>query len=714
MANAKQWRRSRALIAARLVGACALGVIAQIAVHMPQGYFGAADHVTRFGAAYALALTGLTALLLLAVRGRRRLSAWLAPAIPAVNIGLFLPALASDPLVAGLVVVFNAVLLAQQLFPARHLPLPVAPGQSAIESEVDARLERLWPALRNLGGASLALSVAVVGYRLSGHALAQGVCLVLAFSTLGVAFPLLRLLYREGRRSVLLIAAPVVASVIAAPWPWAMLSFLAVAQAVLLLVLVAQHQTTAEILRDFFDHPSRLIVVSFGGAILVGTVLLTFPVASAGPEAISPLDALFTATSATCVTGLVVLDTPVDFSPFGQAVILGLIQVGGLGIMTLSTFATVMLGGSLGLRGEQALGEMLDLQTAPSAYRLTRFIVLSTLAVEAVGAVGLAGCFAAAGAPVGDAIWRGVFHSVSAFCNAGFALQSDSIVMFREAPLPLLLHAALIVLGGLGFVVLAGVWTRFGTRVASRLGERVGRRVGWRTGRPVRRSRSTPLSVQARTVLVASGVLLVAGTVLFAACEWRRSLAGLSVGDRLVNALFQSVTLRTAGFNSVDFGGLGAATVLFMMLFMFIGASPGSTGGGIKTTTAVVLLAAIRSTTRRGESTTLSRREVPRDIVYRSLAIVVISVAVVVMGLFLLLLFEDQPFLDLLFEAVSAFGTVGLSLGATPALGPAGKLTIIAVMFIGRIGPLTLALLLGTGAERRVRFRYPETRLMVG
>jgi trk system potassium uptake protein TrkH len=215
-------------------------------------------------------------------------------------------------------------------------------------------------------------------------------------------------------------------------------------------------------------------------------------------------------------------------------------------------------------------------------------------------------------------------------------------------------------------------------------------------------------------VLAASGLLVAAGTVLFAACEWDGALGGLPAGDRLVNALFQSVTLRTAGFNSVDFGGLTSATVLFMMVFMFVGASPGSTGGGIKTTTATVLVAAIRSMARRGEHTTLFRREVPREIVYRSLAILVISGAVLTAGLFLLLLFEDQPFLDLLFETTSAFATVGLSLGATAHLGPAGKLIIIALMFVGRIGPLTLALLLGTGATRHVRFRYPETRLMVG
>jgi trk system potassium uptake protein TrkH len=217
-----------------------------------------------------------------------------------------------------------------------------------------------------------------------------------------------------------------------------------------------------------------------------------------------------------------------------------------------------------------------------------------------------------------------------------------------------------------------------------------------------------------KTVLAASALLVAAGTAIYAACEWQRSLDGLSVADKLLNALFQSVTLRTAGFNSVGFGELSAATALFMILFMYVGASPGSTAGGIKTTTAAVLLVAIRSAIRGGAPATLFDREVPRDVVLRSLAIAIISVGVVALGLFALLLFEPRPFLELLFETVSAFGTVGLSLGATPELGPAGKLTIIAVMFVGRIGPLTLALLLGTGAARRTAVRYPETRLMVG
>jgi len=679
--------REHHLLAARVTGAAALGIVAQIAVDMPGGYFGGADRITPWGAAYSAGLVALTLLLLAALARRWRSGMLLVPLILSLDIGVFVPPIGSDPLVSGIVVLWNLLLLAQFYFP------PGADdGSSHIvgASEVDVWLRRWSPAIRHLAAVSLVLTVAVVGYRLSGRLTAQLVCLALGYGVLGLGWPFVRMRWRAGSRKVSILAVPVAASLLFVGSPPAMLSWLAVAQALLLLVLVAQHQSAVEILRHFYDHPSRLIVLSFATVILIGTVLLTFPGAAAGPGAVSPIDALFTATSATCVTGLIVLDTPHAFSTLGHGIILGLIQVGGLGIMVLSTFATLMLGGTLGLRGERALTEVLDLPTADTAYRLTRFIVVVTLAVEAVGAVVLGVCYAVEGLPAGQAAWRGVFHAISAFCNAGFALQSDSVVMFQRQPGALLTFAALITLGGLGFAVLAGV-----ARLAAPGGPRL-------------------LTVQVRAVLAASAVLVAAGTLLYAAVEWDRTLAGLPWSDKLVNALFQSVTLRTAGFNSVDFAALAPATILVMIVFMFIGASPGSTGGGIKTTTAVVLLAAIRSTVRAGEPARLFEREVPVEIVYRSLAILVISGAVIAAGLFGLLLFEPLPFAELAFEVMSAFGTVGLSLGATPELGPVGKLFIIAVMFTGRVGPLTVALLLGRSAGRAIRVRLPESRIMVG
>jgi len=670
-----------------VTGAAALGIVAQIAVDMPGGYFGAADRITAWGAAYSAGLVALTGLLLAGLARRWPSSSLLVPLILSLDIGVFIPPVGSDPLVSGIVVLWNLLLLAQFYFPR-------VVGEGALRladaSEAEAWLHRWSPAIRHLAAVSLVLTVAVVGYRLSGRLTAQLVCLALGYGVLGLAWPFVRMRLRAGSRRVLVLAVPVAASLLFVASPPAMLSWLAVAQALLLVALVAQHQSAVEILRHFYDHPSRLVVLSFATVILIGTVLLTFPGAAAGRGAVSPIDALFTATSATCVTGLIVLDTPQAFSTAGHGVILGLIQVGGLGIMVLSTFATLMLGGRLGLRGERALTEVLDLPTADTAYRLTRFIVVGTLAIEAVGAAVLGMYYALEGLPASQAAWRGIFHAISAFCNAGFSLQSDSVVMFQRRPGALLVFAALITLGGLGFAVLAGV-----ARLAT-------------AGRP------QLLTVQVRAVLVASAVLVAAGTFLYAAVEWERTLAGLPWGDKLVNALFQSVTLRTAGFNSVDFVALAPATIVVMIVFMFVGASPGSAGGGIKTTTAVVLLAAIRSTLRAGEPARLFDREVPVEIVYRSLAILVISVTVVAAGLFLLLAFEPLPFAELAFEVVSAFGTVGLSLGATLELGPVGKLIIIVVMFTGRVGSLTVALLLGRSAGRGPRVRLPESRIMVG
>jgi trk system potassium uptake protein TrkH len=682
-------QRQRLLTTARLAGAAALGVVAQVAVDMPDGYFGAADRVTAVGGAYSVGLLVLVLIAVVALRRHRRLAGWLAPAIYSLNAAVFVPAVVSDPVVAGAVVVWNLVLVTQFLFPPppHGARTPRGPAEG-----LEARLAKEGPALRHLALTSLALTVAVVGYRLSDRLFAEAVCLVLGYGTLAVAGPLLRLLWRSRSPALPAIALPAAAGLAAAvlAGPTVALSLLALAQAVLLATLFARERAAAEVLAGFYHNPPRLIVVSFAALVLIGTVLLTFPAAAAGPRPIAPLDALFTATSAACVTGLIVLDTPTAFSRFGHGVILALIQVGGLGIMVLSTFAALLLGGTLGLRGERALTEVLDLQASSSAYRLTRFIVLATLSIEAAGALGLALCYRAAGFDWPAAAWRGSFHAVSAFCNAGFALQSDSLEMFQSDPAALLLFAALITLGGLGFAVLAAIWMR------------------------LRRADPAPASVQVKTVLAVSAALVVAGTAIYAAAEWGRSLDGLPVVDRLVNALFQSVTLRTAGFNSVSFGALAPATALAMIGFMFVGASPGSAGGGIKTTTAAVLLAAIRSTVSRNRSVRLFDREVPGEIVYRSLAIAMTSAAIVGGALFLLLLLEPQPFAELLFEVTSAFGTVGLSLGATPRLGPAGKLIIIAVMFVGRTGPLTLALLLGTGAARAPAVRRPESRVMVG
>ncbi|MCB1054632.1 MAG: hypothetical protein KDD11_03870, partial [Acidobacteria bacterium] len=409
-------RRQRRLSAAFLVGACALSVVAQVAIDMPGGYFGAADRVSRFGAIYAVALPLITAGLIAALF-RRRGNARLAIAgIYCLNVGLFIPPMASDPVVSGVVVLWNLILLGRHLLPAR----PVSrPRRELRDSATGRWLEEWYPAVRHLALIALMLSVAVVGYQLSGGFVAWGLCFLLGYGVLALSYPLFRGLLDERSRGVWFVLAPAALGVLFAAVPNVMLSLLGLALAAFLMLLYAQQESADEVLRDFYSHPSRLVFLSFASIILVGTVLLTFPSAAAPGRSIGALDALFTAASATCVTGLIVLDTPTAFSSFGHGVILALIQVGGLGIMVLSTFATLILGGSLGLRGEGALKEMLDLQAGRTAYVLTRFIVVSTLAVELLGAGWLTYAFSRHGSPLLEAIWKGVFHSVSAFCNAG-------------------------------------------------------------------------------------------------------------------------------------------------------------------------------------------------------------------------------------------------------------------------------------------------------
>lgn len=679
----------RLITLARVLGSVALTVVGIFSVEMPDAYLGPSDELTQFGATYAVLLAFAAVFVAVAVWRGMRAGTHGAAVLFSGNVGLFVPALVSDPLIAASVILWHLGLLAFHLLPARR-PFGAPVEHTRLPSVEN--LERWWAdygaSLRHLVIVSLVLTVAVIGFRVSLDWEVLLVCLALNAVSAVVSARFLWLMFAAGHRAVSVVALVLVAATATLFEPSMALAFFAVFQALMFAVLVARGPAFSELTSAFFDSPALLIVVSFATAIIVGTILLSFPAASATGEPIALLDALFTATSAVCVTGLIVLDTPVAFSSFGHGVILALIQVGGLGIMVLSTFGALIVGGRLGLRGEHALGKVLDIRHPGRAYRLTRFIVLSTLSIEAIGAACLSLGFRHQGLAWGEAVWKGVFHAISAFCNAGFALQSDSVVLFQDQPLVLLVFMALITLGGLGFLVLSGLWSTWFEPEQSQWG------------------------VQVKVVLSATALLVLVGWGLYLAVEWNATLAHLDPFDRVVNALFQSVTLRTAGFNSVDFGGLHMATVLFMLAFMYVGASPGSTGGGIKTTTAVVLLSGIRAIAKGEPRIVLFGRRISQDIVYRSAAIAVIAVMIVGGGFFLLLLTEDLGFETLLFEMVSAMGTVGLSLGATSELSEAGKVIIVCVMFAGRVGPLTLALLLGGGKPSPVH--YPRARMMVG
>jgi trk system potassium uptake protein TrkH len=542
----------------------------------------------------------------------------------------------------------------------------------------------------------------VVGFRATETLSVQLICLLLDVIAIASMALILHIEQKATRAVRVLVAASAMLLVLAllsllplfSPLQWfrllefeAMLATLGLTQACLLLLALREGPLFTELIHQFMRSPALLVLATFGAIAGAGAVALTFPVAAEG-DRIMPIDALFTSMSATCVTGLAVLDTPNAFTGFGEVSILLLIQVGGLGMMVLSTFATVMLGGRLTLRGEQALGQVLELSSPGHAYRLVRFIMAATFATEAVGALLLTWSFSRHGVELPEAIWRGVFHSISAFCNAGFALQTDSVVMFQSDPFALSVISVLIIIGGLGFVVLSWLWLR-----------------------AIRHERSRP-PVQVRVVLWMSAALIMLGAIVYALLEWEASLAGLTAFDKLGNALFQSVSTRTAGFNSVDLTLMQPATILLVMVLMFIGAAPGGTGGGIKITTVAVLAAAIPDIVGTRGGATLFGRSIAPAILQRAATIAVVATMTASLALFLLLMTEHAPFEVLAFEVISALGTVGLSLGVTPNLSVTGKVVIIATMFIGRVGPLTLALALSRSKPPAVT--YPETRIMVG
>lgn len=453
--------------------------------------------------------------------------------------------------------------------------------------------------------------------------------------------------------------------------------------------------------------PPRIVVSAFLSAIAVGTVLLRMPWASAGPQPLSWLQAWFTATSATCVTGLVVVDTGLDLTRAGQAVVFALFQLGGLGIMTFSAFAGVLLGRSLRLGHRHLMSSRLGSGSVVDVGVMLRRLVLMSLSFEAIGAAVLAWRWP--GASAGESLWAGVFHAVSAFCNAGFALRADSLTPIRADPVAMIAVCVLIVIGGLGFPVLLEIGSRLSPRKAAR-----------------------PFSLHARLVLLVSGLLLCVGFFAFLFLEQDNSLAGLGRGEALLAALFQAVTPRTAGFNTLDIGALTPAALFLIMLLMFIGGSPASTAGGFKTTSFAVLGAVVWSRARGRESISLFRRTLASEDVRQVVTIVLSGAVILNASVFLLLFFEQlsggtlaseavvsgghalrPEFLQLSFEAVSALGTVGLSTGITSLLSAPSQVLIIVLMFLGRVGPLTAAMAMmqrGAGA----RYRYPEEKILVG
>lgn len=441
--------------------------------------------------------------------------------------------------------------------------------------------------------------------------------------------------------------------------------------------------------------PLRLLAASFLALILAGTALLKLPAATPPDQPIGWIDALFTATSATCVTGLAVRDTGTGFTFFGQLVILALIQLGGLGIMTFSLFVLALFGRKVSLAQRSILEQTVASSIGNDLRPLLKLVFLFTFGSEAAGALLLYARWAPA-MGAGEAVWPAVFHSISAFCNAGFGLWRDSLTPWRADVWTVLTVSALIVLGGLGFLTVSEI--RRSGRLRSRL------------------------SVHSRLALVVSGLLIVLGTAAFFLLETNRAFRDLPLGEQILAAFFHSVTTRTAGFNTVDIGALAPGTLFFTMILMFIGGSPGSCAGGIKTTTLGVLAVATATRLKGLRHVNVFARTLASETVRNALTIALFGACVVIAGVFALILLEipgGTPeeeralFIDYLFETVSALGTVGLSTGITADLSPASRLLVSLLMFLGRLGPLTIGAAVAS-AGRAHDWRHPEEEVMVG
>ena len=441
-------------------------------------------------------------------------------------------------------------------------------------------------------------------------------------------------------------------------------------------------------------NPAMIVICSYLIADLLGTLLLSLDISLVG-ERISMIDAFFTSTSALCVTGLTVVDTGTTFTVFGQSVILALMQIGGLGVMTFSVLFFLFLGRGFSTRGRWIINESFTAAPVRSASSLLRSIFLFTVLAEAVGALLLTIEWRSE-LGMSSALFAGVFHAVSAFCNAGLALFETSFVEYRGNVMVNVVICSLIVLGGIGFPVIYEFMTRL---------------------RRVRAHARTAVSLHSRTVLVTTAVLILSGAVLVFALEQNNEIADLSTREQVLASLFQSITARTAGFNTLDIGSLTVATLFILVILMFVGASPGSCGGGIKTTSLVVLIAILNDRIRGRHSASIFKRKLPDESVSKALSIFILAVIAVTVGIVLLLITQAVPsresFLTYVFEAVSAFGTVGLSMGVTPALTVIGRLVIIALMLLGRVGLLTVAYVV---TSRRIAspYQYAEEKIMIG
>lgn len=443
-------------------------------------------------------------------------------------------------------------------------------------------------------------------------------------------------------------------------------------------------------------NPSQMMVVGFAAVILIGAILLSLPIATQTGERTSFLDSLFTATSAVCVTGLVVVDTATYWNFFGQIVIIILIQIGGLGFMTITTLFSLIVKKRINLKERLLIQESLNQIDLSGLVKLTRYILLMTFVIEGIGALILSTVFIPQFGFIRGS-WYSIFHAISAFCNAGFDLMGNvtgpysSLMYYVNNTTITLAISALIILGGLGFPVILDI---------------------------VKNKKISKLNMHSKIVLISTSILIVVGMLFILIVEYKNvgTLGNLSLKGKILASLFQSVTIRTAGFATIDLTILHQATLFIMMIFMFVGASPASTGGGVKTTTIAVLILTVKSFLLGKEDIEVFGRRITSSTVRKSVGIFFVGVLAVLTGILLIVLIEPEfDLLEASFEVVSALATVGLSIGGSPNLTSIGKLLIVIYMFMGRVGLLTIFLaLVAKNTVNKQQIRYPEGRIIVG
>ncbi|CAH0118217.1 Ktr system potassium uptake protein B [Paenibacillus sp. CECT 9249] len=435
--------------------------------------------------------------------------------------------------------------------------------------------------------------------------------------------------------------------------------------------------------------PPQILVLGFAAIITIGAFLLMLPISTRGDQPLSFIDALFTSTSATCVTGLVVVDTWSTFSIFGQIVIMILVQIGGLGFMTMATLFALVLKKRISLRERLILQESMRATSMEGIVRLIRRVIIFALTIESIAAV-LFSIRWAFDMPPGKAVYYGIFHAVSLFNNGGFDLFGEftSFQKYAADPYFHIIAMTLVVSGGLGFIVLADLYEC---------------------------PRRKKLSLQSKVVLSMTGILICVGTLVFFAFEYAnaKTIGTMDLPGKILASFFQSVSTRSSGTSTVNIGDLHQGTQFFMIILMFIGAAPGSTGGGIKITTFALLVAGVVSMLRGRDDVVLFRNRIAKDLIIKALTIILFALFMVVAVAMLLSMTEDRSFLMILFETASAVGTVGLSMGLTPELSAFAKIVLCVAMFVGRLGPLTLAYALGPKKEKEL-YRHPEGKIIIG